>query len=218
MRPFTLPALPSTTTDVGEIPPGPGVSAARLARPVAGPRTRQPRYFPAVYGHASHDTAKAFLIRLAAHLTFSPDQPVPRTPAERMLADLWRRTASPLSAHHRAQLSAATRSYLNSHLWEHHYNSRREVPDPIDFVGTASSTFGSDFMLTMSHIRHHTVPADVFAATLMVAFDNAVRDVFRLINDLFSYAKETQTEGEVVNGLVVFGQPMAHYAAELRPT
>lgn len=161
--------------------------------------------FPAVYTHRPHAEAKAFIASLLAQIE-PGHRPVPHTPAERMVRDLWDATMATLPADRHAAQRTAARAWILSNLWEHHYAHTRTIPDPVDFVEMARSTFGGDFMLAMVHARHTAIPDDVYAATPMRVLDATVLDIFRLLNEPASYTKETQFEDETLNALTVLGQ------------
>ncbi|MGW8764964.1 terpene synthase family protein [Streptomyces sp. NPDC055815] len=125
-------------------------------------------------------------------------------PMERSLADLWARTAGPMAPEARAQLRTAIDAMLDSWLWELHNQAQHRVPDPVDYIEMRRSTFGSELTLLMSRLRRTEVlPPELYRSGTVRALENAVMDYGALINDLFSYQKEIEVEGEVHNGVLV---------------
>ncbi|MFE0698764.1 germacradienol/geosmin synthase [Streptomyces sp. NPDC058872] len=125
-------------------------------------------------------------------------------PLERSLADLWARTAGPMDPGPRAQLRVALDAMLDSWLWELHNQAQHRVPDPVDYVEMRRSTFGSELTTLLCRLRHTgTLPPELFRTGTVQALEHAVMDYATLLNDLFSYQKEIEVEGEVHNGVLV---------------
>ncbi|MBD0708714.1 MULTISPECIES: terpene synthase family protein [unclassified Streptomyces] len=125
-------------------------------------------------------------------------------PLERSLADLWARTAGPMVPESRARLRYALDVMLESWLWELHNQAQHRVPDPVDYIEMRRSTFGCELTMLMSRLRHtDALPAGLLRSGTVRALENAIMDYGALINDLFSYQKEVEVEGEVHNGVLV---------------
>lgn len=164
-------------------------------------------YFPAFYGHTRDMAgAKVFNARLTA---FMPDDPstltaVPTNPVERGLADLWARTAGPLSANARNQFRRAIQDMTESWLWELANQMQNRIPDPVDYVEMRRKTFGSDLTMSLSRLSQgDEIPPAIFHTRPMRALENSAADYACLINDIFSYQKEIEFEGELNNGVLV---------------
>jgi germacradienol/geosmin synthase len=164
-------------------------------------------YFPALYGHTRDMAgAKVFNARLAA---FMPDDPatltaIPTNPVERGLADLWARTAGPMSAEARNQFRQAIQDMTGSWLWELANQIQNRIPDPVDYVEMRRKTFGSDLTMSLSRLAHgHGLPSELFRTRTLRALENSAADYACLTNDLFSYQKEIEFEGELHNGVLV---------------
>ncbi|MFF6776871.1 germacradienol/geosmin synthase [Streptomyces sp. NPDC012637] len=126
------------------------------------------------------------------------------SPLERSLADLWARTAGPMTAEARAQLRTALLLMLDSWLWELHNLSQHRVPDPVDYVEMRRTTFGSELTMLLCRLRHAEVlPPEIYRSGTVRALENSVSDYATLLNDLFSYQKEIEVEGDVHNGALV---------------
>ncbi|MER8237140.1 terpene synthase family protein [Streptomyces sp. NPDC094049] len=125
-------------------------------------------------------------------------------PLERSLADLWARTAGPMAPEARAQLRHALDVMLESWMWELHNQAQHRVPDPVDYIEMRRSTFGSELTTILCRLRHsEALPPELYRSGTVRALENAVMDYGALINDLFSYQKEIEVEGEVHNGVLV---------------
>ncbi|WOX26230.1 terpene synthase family protein [Streptomyces solicathayae] len=165
-------------------------------------------YYPVVFGRAKNLVgARDFTERLkscmpledpAAGLAYAV------APLERSLADLWARTAGPMSAWGRTQLRAALDAMLDSWMWELHNMAQHRVPDPVDYIEMRRTTFGSELTMLLSRLRHaDALPEEIYRTGTVRALENSVSDYATLLNDLFSYQKEIEVEGEVHNGVLV---------------
>ncbi|HET6213099.1 MAG TPA: family 2 encapsulin nanocompartment cargo protein terpene cyclase [Micromonosporaceae bacterium] len=163
-------------------------------------------YFPAIFGRTRDMAgAKVFNERLSAFMPVdSAGTPVPVNPVERGLADLWARTAGPMSIGAARQFRRAVQVMTGSWLWELANQIQNRIPDPVDYVEMRRKTFGSELTMSLSRIAHeHTVPAEVFRTSAVRGLDNSAADYAGLTNDVFSYQKEIQFEGELNNGVLV---------------
>jgi germacradienol/geosmin synthase len=164
-------------------------------------------YLPKLYG-TSRDMAgaKVFNARLSA---FMPDDPatlseVPTNPVERGLADLWARTASSLSANARSLFRKAIQDMTESWLWELANQLQNRIPDPVDYVEMRRMTFGSDLTMSLSRLSHgDAIPPEIFRTRPIRGLENSAADYASLTNDIFSYQKEIEFEGELNNGVLV---------------
>ncbi|WP_410594633.1 terpene synthase family protein [Amycolatopsis sp. lyj-23] len=162
-------------------------------------RTYADDYFPLVFG-ATRDLAgaKAANFRLPAFMPVAGGPlPTPSTPLEAGLADLWPRTAPG----RRPAVRQAVETMTSSWLWELANQAQNRIPDPIDYVEMRRRTFGAD--LTMSLSRGHAVPPELHRTRPVQTLEHAAADVAALANDLYSYRKEIQYEGELHNAVLV---------------
>lgn len=164
-------------------------------------------YFPTLYGHSRNMAgAKVFNARLT---TFMPDDPatmvaVPTNPVERGLADLWARTAGPMTANSRNLFRKAVQDMTESWLWELANQTQNRVPDPVDYVEMRRKTFGSDLTMSLSRMAQgDSIPAALFRTRPMRNLDNSAADYACFTNDVFSYQKEIEYEGELNNCVLV---------------
>jgi germacradienol/geosmin synthase len=163
-------------------------------------------YFPMVY-RRTHDMAgaKVFHARL---LLFMPvdDEPMPAPigPIERGLADLWQRTAGPLSPSSRRMFRKSVEVMTESWLWELANQIQNRIPDPVDYIEMRRKTFGSDLTSNLFRLtKCDGIPLEIFRTRTMSEISYAAMDVACLTNDCFSYQKEIEFEGEVHNAVLV---------------
>ncbi|WP_086661142.1 terpene synthase family protein [Lentzea kentuckyensis] len=125
---------------------------------------------------------------------------VPANAMELSLADLWQRTAAPMTPEFRATFRDTVDAMLDAWVWEvinMHFN---RIPDPIDYVEMRRSTFGSELTTSLSRFSHSaTVPPELWETRVVQTMERSAMDYCTMLNDVFSYAKEIQHEGEVHN-------------------
>lgn len=163
-------------------------------------------FFPAVFG-TTRNTAAAKLCneRFPAFMPLDLGAtPEPTNPMERSLADLWRRTAAPMTPAARVEFRAAVEDMTTSWLWELDNQTHHRVPDPVDYMEMRRKTFGSDMTRSLAKLtRSADVPPEVFRTRTMRELETAAQDYACFLNDLFSYQKEIEFEGEVHNLVLV---------------
>ncbi|MEE1753192.1 terpene synthase family protein [Streptomyces sp. SP18CS02] len=165
-------------------------------------------YYPVVFGRPRNLVgAKLCTERLKACMPV--DDPAAGaalavSPMERSLADLWERTAGPMGPSARAALRLSLDKMLDSWLWELHNQAQHRVPDPVDYIEMRRLTFGSDLTMSLARLRHeHELPAEIYRTGTLRSLESSASDYATLLNDLFSYQKEIEVEGEVHNGVLV---------------
>ncbi|MGW0787792.1 terpene synthase family protein [Streptomyces sp. NPDC002911] len=163
-------------------------------------------WFPVVHGR-TRDLAGARLAneRLSLFMPLDGSSvPEPVNALERALADLWRRTAEPMDEDARRTFREAVESMTASWLWELANQAQNRIPDPVDYMEMRRATFGSDLTMSLCRLGHgRKVPDAVYRNGPMRSLENAAADYACLLNDLFSYQKEIEYEGEVHNGVLV---------------
>ncbi len=163
-------------------------------------------YYPVAFG-ARRDLAGAKLSdeRLAAFMPVNDDAtPPPANPLERGLADLWRRTAGAMAGPERRRLRLAVRDMTASWLWELSNQAQQRIPDPIDYVEMRRKTFGSDLTMSLAWLARPTLLSrEVERHRVVREMETAAQDYACFVNDLFSYQKEIEFEGELHNIVLV---------------
>ncbi|SCF89173.1 family 2 encapsulin nanocompartment cargo protein terpene cyclase [Streptomyces sp. MnatMP-M17] len=163
-------------------------------------------YYPVVYGTARDVAgAKACNERLLLFMPADTDaMPVPTTALERGLADLWIRTAGPMELDARRTFRDAVEEMIGSWYWELVNQAQHRIPDPVDYMEMRRRTFGSNMTMSLSRIGHgRVVPPEIYRTGPMKSLENAAQDYACLMNDVFSYQKEIEFEGEIHNGVLV---------------
>ncbi|UNS96648.1 germacradienol/geosmin synthase [Streptomyces tubbatahanensis] len=163
-------------------------------------------YYPVRFGRTRDLAgAKECTERLSLFMPVEGEPaPPPAGPLERSLADLWARTAGPMSVAKRRRFRAAIETMAESWLWELGNQAANRIPDPVDYVEMRRRTFGSDLTMSLCRLAHpDSIPAEIYRSGPMKSLENAAADYACLLNDVFSYQKEIEYEGEIHNGLLV---------------
>ncbi|MFD6990437.1 germacradienol/geosmin synthase [Streptomyces sp. NPDC059943] len=163
-------------------------------------------FFPVVYGNSRNlAAAKVCNERLSLFMPIETlDTPPPLSALERGLADLWVRTAGPMDTDARRTFRASVEDMTASWVWELTNQIQNRIPDPVDYIEMRRATFGSNMTMSLCRIGHSdVVPPEIYRSGPMKSLENAAQDYACLMNDLFSYQKEIEFEGEVHNGVLV---------------
>lgn len=163
-------------------------------------------YYPVIYGRTG-DIGRA----KAANARFSQLMPVdgpqtltPVNALERGLVDLWERTARPMDRAARQEFRQAVETMCDSWIWELQNMAQNRIPDPIDYLETRRRTFGSDLTMALTRIGHgKAVPPGIYRTRPIQSMENAAADYACMMNDVFSYRKEIEFEGELHNMVLV---------------
>lgn len=163
-------------------------------------------WFPVVHGRARDLTgAKTANARLSQFMPLDGSAvPEPVNALERGLADLWERTSAPMDDDGRRAFRTCIEDMTASWVWELANQAQNRIPDPVDYVEMRRMTFGSDLTMSLCRLGHgKKVPAEIYDSGPLRSLENAAADYAALLNDLFSYQKEIEYEGEVHNGVLV---------------
>lgn len=164
-------------------------------------------YYPVVFAQGRNlPAAKATTARLVAMIPVDhAEQPEPVTVMERALGDLWVRTTAAMSAEQRTEFRATLVDMLESWLWEVDNQIQNRIPDPVDYAEMRRRTFGSYLTMYLCRLQHQGrgIPEEIYSSGTIRSLENAVADAASLINDIFSYQKEVEFEGEVHNYVLV---------------
>ncbi|MFB8244496.1 germacradienol/geosmin synthase Cyc2 [Streptomyces sp. NPDC055952] len=163
-------------------------------------------YYPLVYGHR-RDLAAARITTARLSDCMPVDGGAPPAPVnamERSLIDLWLRTTAAMTPGERRTLKNAIDSMTESWVWELSNQLQNRVPDPVDYLEMRRATFGSDLTLSLCRMGHGpAVPPEVYRSGPVRSLENAAMDFACLLNDVFSYQKEIEFEGEIHNAILV---------------
>ncbi|MFF4437710.1 germacradienol/geosmin synthase Cyc2 [Streptomyces sp. NPDC001621] len=194
-------ALCSAGLDPGATPEALDLSAQWLAWGTYGDD-----YYPLVYGHRRDlATARLTTARLSDCMPVEGERTlVPGNAMERGLIDLWDRTAAGMTPDQRRGLKAAVDSMTESWVWELSNQLQNRIPDPVDYLEMRRATFGSDLTLSLCRMgRGPAVPPEVCRSGPVRSLENAAVDYACLLNDIFSYQKEIEYDGEIHNAVLV---------------
>ncbi|WP_240134581.1 terpene synthase family protein [Streptomyces sp. MUM 178J] len=162
--------------------------------------------YPAVYGRTRDLIgARASTDRLSLFMPLDgASAPEPSNALERGLADLWVRTAGSMSDKDRAAFRRSVEDMTASWVWELANQAEHRIPDPVDYLEMRRQTFGSDMTMRLARIGHgDLVPEEVYRSGPVQSLERSAMDYAMLMNDLFSYQKEIEFEGEVHNAVLV---------------
>ncbi|HET6504771.1 MAG TPA: germacradienol/geosmin synthase [Amycolatopsis sp.] len=163
-------------------------------------------YYPAAFGNSRNLVAARLCNeRLSAFMPLDGEPvPEPVNALERGLAELWQRTVGPMSRRARESFRAAVDDMTASWLWELANQAQHRIPDPVDYIEMRRKTFGSDMTMSLSRLtRLQDVPDEIARTRVVRAMENAAQDYAAFVNDLFSYQKEIEFEGELHNLVLV---------------
>ena len=147
---------------------------------------------------------KAFMDRLAQFMPLdSTATPVVTNPVERGMQDLWARTTSLMPAPRRARFRRDVQDMLDSWVWELVNHVQNRIADPVDYIEMRRDTFGSGLGRTLSEPEGDDIPREIFGTRPIRALVNCAADATMLMNDIVSYRKEIELEGELSNGVLV---------------
>ncbi len=160
-------------------------------------------YYPVAFG-ATRDLAGARALTARLKAIMDDAAPPPAGAMERGLADLWRRTAGNLPERARAGFRAAVEDMLDSWVWELDNQAAGRIPDPVDYIEMRRRTFGSDLTASLARLAAaETVDDEIYQSRVMRELETAAQDYGCFTNDLFSYQKEIEFEGELHNMVLV---------------
>lgn len=152
--------------------------------------------------------AQEFLDRLSGLMPlFPPSAVVPVDPLENALADLWPRTAYIKSVDWRRRFSRHIRKMAESAVHELSNIGRDHIPDPIDYAALRRETGGMDFSACLvEHARGIEIPSALIRTRPIRVLRDTFADSDLWRNDIVSYQKEIEHEGQTNNGVLVVQQ------------
>ncbi|MDF3298503.1 germacradienol/geosmin synthase Cyc2 [Streptomyces tropicalis] len=148
---------------------------------------------------------KAYLDRLPLFMPLDLSTPVPepRNPVEAGLADLWTRTVPAMSADWRRRFAVATEHLLNESLWELSNINEGRIANPVEYIEMRRKVGGAPWSAGLVEYATAEVPAQVSGSRPLRVLMETFSDAVHLRNDLFSYQREVEDEGELSNGVLV---------------
>ena len=149
--------------------------------------------------------ARAYLDRLPLFMPIDGEiTEEPTNPVERGLADLWRRTIPTRTVDWRRRFAESTQNLLAESLWELANINENRLANPIEYIEMRRKVGGAPWSANLvEHACAAEVPADIAATRPLRVLCDTFADAVHLRNDIFSYQRETEQEGEVNNGVLV---------------
>ncbi|HEX4818101.1 MAG TPA: hypothetical protein VFV66_35620 [Nonomuraea sp.] len=126
-----------------------------------------------------------------------------RTRWKRGLADLWARTVPGMSAAWRRRFAASTEHLLNESLWELSNINKGRIPNPIEYIEMRRKVGGAPWSAGLVEYATAEMPVSGAGSRPLRVLTETFSDAVHLRNDLFSYQREVQDEGELSNGVLV---------------
>jgi germacradienol/geosmin synthase len=146
--------------------------------------------------------ARTYLDRLPLFMSLDPPEPV--NAVERGLADLWARTVPARSDAWRRRFSVSTLNLLRESLWELSNISTGRIPNPVEYIEMRRKVGGAPWSADLAeHAAGVEIPERVVATRPLRVLKDTFSDGVHLRNDIFSYQRETESEGEVNNSVLV---------------
>jgi germacradienol/geosmin synthase len=147
--------------------------------------------------------ARAYLDRL--ELFMGEDPPAPSNPAEAGLADLWARTGPAMSRAWRDRFRTSTHNLMVESMWELDNIDAGRIANPIEYLQMRRRVGGAPWSANLVEFAAGAELPPRLAGTRQVkVLTDAFADAVHLRNDLFSYQREIQEEGENSNAVLVF--------------
>ncbi|MFF3821852.1 germacradienol/geosmin synthase Cyc2 [Streptomyces bluensis] len=148
---------------------------------------------------------KAYLDRLPLFMPLDLATPVPEpeNPVEAGLADLWARTVPSMSTDWRRRFAVATEHLLNESLWELSNINEGRIANPVEYIEMRRKVGGAPWSAGLVEYATAEVPAPVARSRPLRVLMETFADAVHLRNDLFSYQREVEDEGELSNGVLV---------------
>jgi germacradienol/geosmin synthase len=149
--------------------------------------------------------AKAYPDHLELFVTVGDaEPPVPTNPAEDGLRDLWRRTVPSMSDGWRKRFITVTHNLMAESMWDLDNIELGRIANPIEHVQMRRRVGGAPWSAGLvEYAVGAEIPDSVAGTRSMQVLSDTFSDAVHLRNDLFSYQKEVEFEGEVHNIVLV---------------
>jgi germacradienol/geosmin synthase len=140
----------------------------------------------------------------AVGLAPAPTDSPPTSPIERGLVDPWSRTAQGLPVAARRELRAGVQQFAGAFLWELHNLVHDRLPDPIDHLEMRRRSGGTLFSTRLARsVLGSELPRELVESPTMRTLIETFADIGPWWNDIFSYRKEIELEGEAGNSVLI---------------
>ncbi|NVZ78236.1 hypothetical protein HX859_25400 [Pseudomonas gingeri] len=169
-------------------------------------------YFPAVFGRNRDLRAATTQVRRLCQCMPLPGMTPLQTgnPLEAGLTSLWSLSAPNMSARLLRELRRYVVEMLESWLWELDNQFNLRLPDPFDYIEMRRRTFGGDLTTGLTYLsllaRGPELDEKIFRSSPLRQLIHCTVDSVTLTNDIISYRKEIEVEGELNNFVLILQQ------------
>ena len=137
-------------------------------------------------------------------LDLADTPPEPTNPVERGLWDLWMRTVPSKTLDWRRRFFVATKHLLDESDWELRNINAARVANPIEYIEMRRKVGGAPWSAHLvEHANFVEVPDRIWDSRPMRVLKECFADAVHLRNDIFSYDREVNDEGELSNCILV---------------
>ncbi|WP_066361753.1 terpene synthase family protein [Herbidospora mongoliensis] len=150
--------------------------------------------------------AAAWLADVRAFMPADLAQPVPEAtdPVQATLAELWARTVPGTTQEWRRRFGDNTFAQMDDAFWELGNLAAGRVPNPIDYLERRRGAGAGRWVADLIELVNGTpLPDHVWASRPVQVMRDTFTDAQVLLNDVFSYQRETEVEGEIHNFVLV---------------
>ena len=154
----------------------------------------------------NEEGGRAHLARLPLFmpLDLADTPPEPTNPVERGLADLWYRTVPSKTLEWRRRFWIAMKHLLDESDWELRNINEQRIANPIEYIEMRRKVGGAPWSAHLvEHANFVEVPDRIAESRPMRVLKETFADAVHLRNDIFSYDREVNHEGELSNCILV---------------
>jgi germacradienol/geosmin synthase len=150
------------------------------------------------------DGAQRYLDRLELFMTEPGETPPePGNPSEAGLRDLWARTIPAMSDDWRRRFRLSTHNLMVESMWELRNINDGRIANPIEYIEMRRRVGGAPWSANLVECTTAELPARLAGLRPLRVLRDTFADAVHLRNDLFSYEREVQEEGENSNAVLV---------------
>ncbi len=150
--------------------------------------------------------AAAWLADVRAFIAGRPVAAGPEAgdPVQATLAELWARTVPGTTEEWRRRFGDNTFAQMDDAFWELGNLAEGRVPNPIDYLERRRGAGAGRWVADLIELVNGTpLPDHVWASRPVQVMRDTFTDAQVLLNDVFSYQRETEQEGELNNFVLV---------------
>jgi geranylgeranyl diphosphate synthase type I len=151
-------------------------------------------------------SAKDYVARLPQFMPLDLSQEMPQAtnPTERALASLWPRITPAMSYAWRRRFRRYVEDWLTGHLLELRHINAHYIANPVEYMAMKRRINGPTFAArVVEYAQPAELPEAVADCQTIRSLIDAFADSGILINDIFSYQREVEDEGENSNMVLV---------------